>query len=481
MSTHPTPSLGDMNAEDFRRYGHQLVEWIADYLEYPKRHPVLARVAPGDITRTLPPSPPEVGESFEAILADVDRVLMPGVTHWNHPGFMAYFGITASAPGIFADFLSSALNQQAMLWRTSPVATELEDVALGWLRDLIGLPAAFEGVIYDTASVSTLHALATAREAAAEQVRARGLAGRPDVPRLRVYCSDQAHSSVDKGVMLLGLGHDSLRRIPSDAAYRMIPEALRAAIAEDRAAGWRPMAVVATIGTTSTTSVDPVADLAGICEAEGLWLHVDAAYGGVCGMLPEMQHYFEGVDRADSFVVNPHKWLFTPFDLSALYCRRMDLLRQAFSLTPEYLRTADGAKNLSDTGVQLGRRFRALKLWMIMRYFGAEGLRARLREHIRLAQVFAGWIDAHPDFERLAPVPFSVVCLRKNPRGRALPDAGLDALNDALMHKVNASGDVFLSHTKLQGRFAVRVAIGNIRTSEAHVRRVWELLQEEPG
>lgn len=478
MSTHP-PSLGDMSADEFRRYGHQLVDWIADYLDHPKRYPVLARVAPGDITRALPSSPPEDGELFDAILADVDRVLMPGVTHWNHPGFMAYFGITASAPGIFADFLASALNQQAMLWRTSPVATELEDVTLGWLRELIGLPAAFEGVIYDTASVSTLHALATAREAAAEMVRARGIAGRPDVPRLRVYCSDQAHSSVDKSVMLLGLGHDALRRISTDAEYRMDPFALRAAIAEDRAAGWRPIAVVATIGTTSTTSVDPVAAVAGICEAERLWLHIDAAYGGVCGMLPEKRHLFAGAERADSFVVNPHKWLFTPFDLSALYCRRMDLLRQAFSLTPEYLKTPDAAKNLSDTGVQLGRRFRSLKLWMIMRYFGAEGLRARLREHMRLAQVFAGWVDEHPDFERLAPVPFSVVCFRKNPAARGLAEADLDALNEALMHRVNAAGDVFLSHTRLLGRFAMRVAIGNIRTSEAHVRRVWELLQQE--
>jgi aromatic-L-amino-acid/L-tryptophan decarboxylase len=470
------PELGDMSADEFRRHGHELVEWIARYLDGTERYPVLARVAPGDIAKNLPAQAPERGEPFESILEDVDRVLMPGVTHWNHPGFMAYFGISASAPGVFADFLASALNQQAMLWRTSPVSTELEGVALRWLADLIGLPPSFEGVIYDTASVSTLHALATAREVAVPGVRAHGLSGRADVPRLRVYCSDQTHSSIDKGVMLLGLGHDALRKIPTDERFRMRPDVLREAIAEDRAAGWRPIAVVATIGTTSTTSVDPVAAIADVCESETLWLHVDGAYGGVCGMLPEMREHFVGLERADSFVVNPHKWLFTPFDLSAFYCRRMDTLRQAFSLTPEYLRTPDGARNLSDTGVQLGRRFRSLKLWMILRYFGAEGVRARLREHIRLAKTFADWVDAHPDLERLAPVPFSVVCFRANPRGRSMSAADLDAFNDALMHRINASGDVFLSHTKLRGTFAIRVAIGNLRTGEAQLRRVQELV-----
>lgn len=474
----PTVPLGDMSPDEFRRHGHELVEWIANYLDHPERYPVLPRVAPGDVTRTLPRHAPEGPENFADVMADIDRVIMPGVTHWNHPGFMAYFGITASAPGVLADFLSSALNQQAMLWRTSPVATELENVTLGWLRDLIGLPESFEGVIYDTASVSTLHALATAREVALPRVRAEGLPGREEVPKVRVYCSDQTHSSVDKAVILLGLGHDALRKIPTDDTFRMRVDALQAAIAEDRRSGRIPIAVVATIGTTSTTSVDPVAAIADVCESEGLWLHVDGAYGGVCGMLPEMREYFVGLERADSFVVNPHKWLFTPFDLSAFYCRRMDELRQAFSLTPEYLRTPDNARNLSDTGVQLGRRFRSLKLWMILRYFGAEGLRARLREHLRLARLLAGWVDAHPDFERLAPVPFSVVCLRARPSSRTMSDAELDTFNETVMHAVNAAGDVFLSHTRLRGAFAIRVAIGNVRTTDTHVRRVWELLQE---
>ncbi|MEW5981277.1 MAG: pyridoxal-dependent decarboxylase [Acidobacteriota bacterium] len=471
-------SRGDMSPGEFRQYGHALVEWIARFFEHPERYPVLAQVSPGTIREALPPSAPEESEPFEDILADFERVLMPGMTHWNHPGFMAYFAISSSGPGILADLLASALNQQSMLWRTSPASTELEEVALGWLRQLIGLPASFEGVIYDTASVSSLHAMAAAREAAIAGVREHGLAGRSDVPRVRVYCSEQAHSSIDKGIILIGFGQQALRKIPVDGEYRMRPGALRAAIAEDRAEGVLPIAVVATVGTTSTTSVDPVPAIAEICEAEGLWLHVDAAYAGVCAMIPEYRHILDGADCADSLVVNPHKWFFTPFDLSAFYCRRMDMVRQAFSLTPEYLRTPDATRNLMDTGIQLGRRFRSLKLWMILRYFGAEGIRQRLAEHIRLARVFSGWIDAHLDFERLAPTPFSVVCFRARPSGRERTEAELNSLNEHLMKLVNDSGEVFISHTALHGRFVLRVAIGNLRTTEAHVRRVWELLQE---
>ena len=420
-----------MDPASFRRHGHQLVDWIAEYLEHSEKYPVLARVKPGEIAAALPPQAPEEGESFDAIMADFERVLVPGLTHWNHPGFLAYFAITGSAPGVLAEFLSAALNQQAMLWRTSPAATELEAVTLGWLRRLIGLPDAFEGVIYDTASIASLHALVAAREASIADVRARGLAGRADVPCVRVYCSEQAHSSIDKAVMTIGLGHQSLRRIPVDAEYRMRADRLGEVIAEDRAAGVLPIAVVATVGTTSTTSVDPVPAIADICRREQLWLHVDAAYAGVAAMLPSHAHILAGADRADSLVVNPHKWLFTPFDLSAFYCRRMDVVRAAFSLTPDYLQTLEAgqvknlleagqAKNLMDTGVQLGRRFRALKLWMILRSFGARAIREHLSAHIRLAQELAGWIDAHPDFERMAPVPFSVVCFRWKPAGVSL-------------------------------------------------------------
>jgi aromatic-L-amino-acid decarboxylase len=468
---------GDMDGASFRREGYRLIDWIADYFDHPERYPVLSKVKPGEVRASLPDRAPEEGESFDAILADFERVIVPGITHWNHPGFFAYFAITGSAPGVLGELLSAALNVQGMLWRTSPSVTELEEVVLGWLRDLMGLPRAFEGVIYDTASVSSLHALAAAREAAVPGVRALGLPGRAELPRYRVYSSVQAHSSIDKAVILLGFGHDALRKIPSDQDFRMRVDALGAAVDEDRRAGFAPLAVVATVGTTSTTSVDPVPAIADVCEAEGLWLHVDCAYAGVAAIIPEYRDILAGVDRADSIVVNPHKWLFTPFDLSAFYCRRMDVLRQAFSLTPEYLRTTEAGtvKNLMDTGVQLGRRFRALKLWMILRYFGAEGIRARLQEHIRLARLFAGWVDADPDFERLAPVPFSVVCFRARPRGAEWAEPDLEVLNQRLLDSMNATGEVFLSHTKLDGRFVLRLAVGNLRTEERHVRRAWEI------
>lgn len=481
MAHPPTINLGDMDPEIFRREGHRIVEWIADYLEHSEQYPVLSRVKPGEIRSALPASAPEHGEPFPQIFEDFERIVMPGITHWNHPGFFAYFAITGSGPGVLAEFLSAALNAQGMLWRTSPSVTELEEVALGWLRALIGLPPVFEGVIYDTASVSSLHALAAAREAMVPGVRSMGLPGRAELTRFRVYCSEHAHSSIDKAVILLGLGHSGLMKIPADGEFRMRPDALARAIADDRAAGITPLAIVATVGTTSTTSIDPVPAIADVAEAERVWLHVDAAYAGVTAMIPECRHILDGCDRADSLVVNPHKWLFTPFDLSAFYCRRMDVLRRAFSLTPEYLRTVEAApvRNLMDTGVQLGRRFRALKLWMILRYFGVEGIRARLAEHMRLARLLAAWVDADPDFERLAPVPFSVVCFRAKPRGREWSEEALENLNQSLLDTINSEGTVFLSHTKLEGRFALRMAIGNLRTTERHVRLAWDLLRAE--
>jgi aromatic-L-amino-acid decarboxylase len=456
--------------EDFREQAHRLADWIADYLENAERFPVLSRVRPGDIKNALPPHAPERGESFETIFADFERVLLPGITHWNHPGFFAYFAITSSAPGILAEFLAAALNQQAMLWRTSPAATELEEVSLAWLRQLVGLPDPFEGVIYDTASISTLHALAAAREIAVPDVRRRGLAGQ-GIRGVRVYCSEHAHSSVDKAVILLGLGHESLRKIPADTEFRMRPDALARAIADDRSAGLIPIAVVATVGSTSTTSIDPVGDIAAICARERLWLHVDAAYAGVAAMVPGYEWILRDATAADSVVLNPHKWLFTPFDLSALYCRRMDVVRQAFSLTPEYLKTREGdagVRNLMDTGIQLGRRFRALKLWMVLRHFGAEGIRVELVRHMELARTFAAWVDASDRFERAAPVPFSVVCFRVR--------NGDDAAQARVLDAVNASGEVFLSHTKLDGRLVLRLAIGHVQTTERHVARAWELL-----
>jgi len=346
------------------------------------------------------------------------------------------------------------------------------------LRKLLHLPDPFEGVIYDTASISTLHALAAARQRAIPSVRSAGLVGREGVPRMRVYCSDQAHSSIDKALILLGLGQDSLRKISSDAEFRMRPAALEAAVAQDQADGWRPLAVVATVGTTSSTSVDPVEEIAALCRRDGIWLHVDAAYAGVAAMVPGHEWVLRGAEHADSVVVNPHKWLFTPFDLSILYCRHMDLVRAAFSLTPEYLKTVEAApvRNLMDTGIQLGRRFRALKLWMVLRHFGADGLRARIAEHIRLAQLFASWVDRDSRFERLAPVPFSVVCFRTIGSSEASSDA-IDALNARLVDAVNGTGEIFVSHTRLNDRYAIRLAIGNLHTTEAHVTRAWQLFQ----
>ena len=469
-----------MNPADFRRHGHALVEWIADYLTGSERYPVSPRVSPGDVRRALPAEAPEQGEPFEAIFADFEQLLVPALTHWNHPGFFGYFAITASEPGVLAEFLAAALNQQAMLWRTSPAATELEEVSLGWLRRLMGLPDGFEGVIYDTASIASLHALAAARETAVAGVRDLGLAGRSGIGAVRVYCSEQAHTSIDKAVILLGLGHRALRKVPTDDRFRMRADALRAAIAEDRESGITPLAVVATLGTTSTTSVDPVGEIAQMCRREGVWLHVDAAYAGVTAIMPEHRAQFEGWQHADSIVVNPHKWLFTPFDLSAFYCRRMDVVRGAFSLVPDYLKTAEGergVRNLMDTGVQLGRRFRSLKLWMVLRHFGAEGIRGALAEHIRLAQLFSEWVDAEPEFERLAPVPFSVVCFRGRPLDGLTSEQELDAFNERLLDAVNATGEVFLSHTRLNDRFTLRLAVGHLRTKEAHVARAWELLK----
>lgn len=471
---------GDMDPEAFRRYGKEVVDRIADFLADPERWPVLPPIEPGAVRATLPAAPPAEPEPMEAILDDFDRLILPATTQWNHPGFLAYFGITGSGPGILGEMLAAALNVNAMLWRTGPAATELEEVATGWLRQLVALPAGFEGVINDTASSSTLYALAAAREAATDlRIREAGLAGRADLPPLRIYCSEEAHSSVDKAVLTLGLGLSGIRHIPTDEAFRLDTDALAAAIAEDRAAGIRPLAVVATVGTTSTTSIDPVPEIADICAREGLWLHVDAAYGGALAIAPEHRAVLAGCERADSIVINPHKWIFTPIDCSVLFTRRPEVLKGAFSLVPEYLKVPERegeARNLMDYGVALGRRFRALKLWFVLRYFGAEGIAARLREHLRLARLFQSWVDEASDFERLAPVPFSVVVFRFRPPG--LDEEALERHNARLLERINATGEVLLSHTRVRGRFALRLAVGNLRTTETHLRRVWELMQK---
>ena len=474
-------SPGDLDPEEFRRHAHTTVDLIADYLAGVERHPVLARTAPGDIRRALPHAPPLQGEPVERILADVEEIVVPGLTHWQSPGFMAYFAITGSAPGILGEMLTAGFNVNAMLWQTSPAATELEQVAVDWLRQLVGLPAPLFGCINDTASSSTLYALAAAREAIPEaRIRERGLGGRADLGALRYYASEEAHSSVEKAGIVLGTGREGCVRIPTDAEYRVDVSALEAAIQADRAAGHLPFAVVATAGTTSTTSVDPVADIAAVCAAEGLWLHVDAAYAGAAAVAPELRWVLDGCELADSIVVNPHKWLFTPIDCSVLWTRRREVLRDAFTLVPEYLRTAHdddtSVINLNDYGTSLGRRFRALKLWMVMRAFGAEGLAERIREHVRLASLLTRWVDAAPGWERTAPARLSTVCLRAHPPG-VDDEAELDGLNQRVMGRVNAAGRHLISHTSLRGRITLHVAIGNLRTQERHVDGLWAELQ----
>jgi aromatic-L-amino-acid decarboxylase len=428
----------------FRDEGAAALAWAADYLDRLRELPVLARVEPGAIRSALPQSPPEAAEPFASVLADLDRVLAPGLTHWQSPRYFAYFATTGSEPGILGELLAAALNQVGILWRTSPALQELEEVTTDWLRQLVGLPATFAGHLGDTASTNTMEALAVARSL------------RPEART--VICSEQAHSSVQKAARLLEL---DVRTTEVDDAYALRPDALEL----DGAC-----AVVATVGTTGSTAIDPVAAIADRCAATGVWLHVDAAYAGAAALCPELRAGFAGWERADSIVFNPHKWLGTPMDCAVAWTRRPDDYREAFSLVPEYLRVAEEVVSLSELSFPLGRRFRALKLWAVLRWYGAEGLRAVIREHCRLARLFAGWVEAEPGWEVAAPVPFSLVCFRRD---------GDDAANEALLERVNASGEVFLSHTRLDGRYVLRLAIGNFRTAEADVRLAWDVLRRE--
>jgi aromatic-L-amino-acid/L-tryptophan decarboxylase len=477
--------LADMEPATFRAAAHAVVDLMADYLSTIEERAVFPPIEPGSLRPEFPGEAPDAPEALDRILADYERLIPLAATHWQHPGFMAYFPTTASGPGILGEMLTAVLGQNPMLWRTSPIGTELEEVVVDWLRIALGLPDGFDGLLTDTASTSSLIALAAAREAAGLDVAARGLAGREDVPAVRVYASREAHSSIEKACMTLGIGREGLVRIPVDQAFAMRPEALAEAIRADRAAGRRPIAIVATIGTTSSTAIDPVSSIAEIAVREGLWLHVDAAYAGVVAMIPERRAPFDGWERADSIVINPHKWLFTPLDASLLLTPRMHDLRSAFSLVPEYLRTLDRATPVRDYNEyqpQLGRRFRALKLWIQLRWFGLDGLRRRIERHIAIAHEFAAWIDDAPGWERLAPVPFSTVCFRWNPGsgvdGDPSGDERLDARNAAIMDAVNRTGDVFLSHTRLDGRFTIRLSVGNLRTEPRHVAHAWALLQE---
>jgi aromatic-L-amino-acid/L-tryptophan decarboxylase len=474
----PASATGDIPPDELRAAMHVVADMASNYLEGVEQYPVVPRIRPGDVRKALPASPPEQPEPLAQVLDDYRSLIEPNTTHWNHPGFMAYFAVTGSGPGILGETLAAALDNNAMLWRTGPAQTELEEHVCDWLRQMMGLPADFRGHINDTASMSSLLALTAARQRAREyDVRHRGMAGRTDLPTLRIYASEQAHSSIGKAAIVIGVGLDNLRKIPTDKDFRMDPAALAAAIKEDRAAGMRPLAVVATVGTTSTTSIDPVPEIAEICRREGLWLHVDAAYAGTAAICPELRAIMPGLGLADSLVTNPHKWLFVPVDCSVLFVRDPALFRETFSIVPHYLSTSEtDATNLMDYGVQLGRRFRSLKLWMVIRAFGVSGLQERIRNHCRLAREFAGWVAAEPGFELIAPVPFSTVCFRATPN---LPPVKQDEFNARLLQSVNAAGPVLVSHTQLNDRYVMRIAIGNLRTQERHIATAWELIREK--
>ena len=465
-----------MNPDEFRRHGHRLVDWMADYMRDVGTLPVTPAVRPGDVLRQLPRSAPEEGEPFDTLMQDFTRIIVPGMTHWNHPGWFAYFPGNNSPPSVLAEMLTATLGAQCMSWATSPAATELEQLTMEWLRQMLGLPEGFTGVIQDTASTATLVALLSARERATHYAAGTtGLAGTG--ARLTVYASSEAHSSIDKGVKLAGYGLQQLRRVPVDQAYALMPDALDRMIAADREAGFVPACVVATVGTTSSTAIDPLGRIAEVCRRHAVWLHVDAAYAGTAAVVPELRHHFDGVEQADSFVFNPHKWMLVNFDCSAYFVRDRETLLRTFQVTPEYLRTAEDAEvvNYRDWGIQLGRRFRALKLWFVIRSYGLEGLRALIRKHVALAHELARKIEEMPGFEVMAPVHFGLVCFRYRPAG--VSDQEADRLNRELLVRVNSAHRVHLTHTELAGRYVIRMAIGQRQTEREHVEEAWQLVQ----
>lgn len=466
-------ALDDMSIEDFRASGHDMIEWMSKYMEEIESFPVLPQVKPGDIRSKCASTLTLEGESYQAIFQDFESTILPGITHWNHPGFFAYFADGGSVPGLLGEMLSAALNVNVMLWKTSPAGTELEEVTLGMLRSLVGLPEEFFGVINDTASSSSLYALAAARNQAFPEIGRCGMFG---LPKGRIYTSEQSHSSIDKAGITLGFGTDGVCKVGVDSQYRMSCNALRRSIEKDLEAGVVPVAIVATIGTTSSSSIDPIKDIVQIAKDYGIWLHVDAAYGGPAAILSELRPYFKGWEKADSIVMNPHKWLFTPVDCSILYCRNPDALREAFSIIPEYLQGgSDQGTNLMDYGVSLGRRFRSLKLWFVLRYFGEQGLARGIRGHCNMASEFASWVVEHSEWELVVPVPFSTVVFRYI--GRHLSSKQQDACNLHILTSVNKTGEIFISDTRLDGKVVLRLSIGNIQSKEKHVQNAWEVLR----
>ena len=469
-----------MTISEFRKHAHELVDWMADYLETVEQYPVKSPLQPGDILHQLPEVPPESGEPFPQIFNDFEKIIIPGMTHWQHPSFFAYFPANSSPPSVLAEMLTATLAAQCMIWQTSPAAAELEERMMQWLARMIGIPDDFSGVIQDTASTATLCAILTARERAFEyQINLQGITGQ----QVAIYCSSQTHSSIEKAVKIAGLGRNSIRFIDVDETYAMKPEQLEAALAADVEKGVHPLCVVATIGTTSSTAIDPLRPIGEICRKYDVWLHVDAAFAGSALILPEKRWMIDGIEYVDSFVFNPHKWMFTNFDCSAYFVKDKEALIRTFEVLPEYLKTPEARQvnNYRDWGIQLGRRFRALKLWFVIRSYGVHGLQEMLRKHLRLAAYFAEQVDSHPDFERLAPIPLNLICFRYRPASLSnQPDEEtLNELNARLLKKCNDTGKVFLTHTKLNDKYTLRMVIGQTYVEQRHVDAAWKLIMEK--
>ena len=467
-----------MNSEQFRKEAHKMVDWMADYLDHVEEYPVKPKVEPGEILRQIPKQAPEQPEAFEDIFEDFKNIIMPGMTHWESPKFMAYFPANKSYPSVLGEMLTATLGAQCMSWVTSPAATELEEAVMKWLGSMIGIPENFSGVIQDTASTATLTALLMARE----QISEFGINehGFEKSNTYTVYCSSETHSSIEKDVKIAGFGKDRLRKIAYDDDFAMRPDKLEKAIRDDLEQGFKPTCVIATVGTTGSTAIDPLREIADICRRYEVFLHVDAAFAGTALLLPEMRWMIEGIEHVDSFVFNPHKWMFTNFDCSAFFVQDEALLVKTFEITPEYLKTPEDerVKNYRDWGIPLGRRFRALKLWFVIRNFGIDGLKEKVRKHMELAQAQKETIENDPDFELLAPVPINTICFRFHP-SHIDDEKKLNELNSNLLEAINESGELFITHTKLNGTFTLRMVIGNTNVQQHHVDEAWLLIKEK--
>ncbi|MBW6459353.1 MAG: aminotransferase class V-fold PLP-dependent enzyme [Bacteroidales bacterium] len=469
-----------MDNRAFRKYAHEIVDWMADYLEQVEHLPVKAQTEPGDIFNQIPDHPPEEGEEMAEIFIDFMKIIIPGMTHWQSPNFFAYFPANSSYPSVLAEMLTATLGAQCMKWETSPAAAELEEKMMNWLKEMTGLPGYFHGVIQDSASTATLVAILTAREKMSDyQVNERGLKW---FDNFRVYCSSETHSSIEKAIKIAGLGRQNLVRVGVDSQQRMDPQLLKQSIASDLKVSNKPVCVVATLGTTGTTAIDPLKEIAAICSRHGIWLHVDAAFAGSALILPEYRWMIKGIGQADSFVFNPHKWLFTNFDCSAYFVKDKYALLRTLQVVPEYLRTADQGRvnDYCDWSVPLGRRFRALKLWFVLRSFGVKALQEKLRLHLSLAQELSEMISRDEEFELMAPVTLNLVCFRYKPKGIVDEDE-LNKINEDLLKRINKSSKAYMTHTKIDGKFAIRMVVAQTNVAKRHVVNAWKLVQSSKG